>query len=110
MAIMSRDEREGFEQRQRMHPIATAGCIILTLAFGLFCLFASAGTTVRQIAVQHRIAHAQINADRPTSTSAYVTSHLNQAQLASGMQRQDDKQTRASTSNNIRFEKHHDSK
>jgi hypothetical protein len=86
MTVISRDEREGSEQMQQPHPIATAACIILTIAFGLFCLRASAATSVRELAAQHRVARAQVDADRPTSTSTYVTPHLNQAQLASGMQ------------------------
>ena len=110
MAVISRDEREGSEQMKQAHPIATAACIILTIAFGLFCLHASTATSVRELAAQHRVARAQVNADRPTSTSTYVTPHLNQAQLASGMQRHNEKQTPAPTSNGVRFEKHHDSK
>ena len=51
---MSRDERGGSEQMQQLHPIATAGCIMLTLAFGLFCLRASAVTSGRE--VPHNIA------------------------------------------------------
>ena len=68
---------------QQMHPIAIAGCIILTLAFGLFCLRASV-TSVRQNAAQRRAARTRINVDRPTSTSNYLTPHVNRAQFASG--------------------------
>jgi hypothetical protein len=82
--IMSRDERGGCEQMQQMHPIATAGCIILTLAFGLFCLRASVVTTIRQNAAQHHAARKRINVDRPTSTSNYLTPHVNRAPFASG--------------------------
>jgi len=83
-AIMSRDEWGGREQMQQMHPIATAGCIILTLAFGLFCLRASVVTTIRQNAAQHHAARKRINVDRPTSTSKYLTPHVNRAPFASG--------------------------
>ena len=153
-AIMSRDERGGCEQMEQMHPIATAGCIILTLAFGLFCLRASAVTTMRQNAAQHHAARTRINVDRPTSTSNYLTPHVNRAPFASGnpeARRDTDdarcrstsasqacsaryktevdllqtlsahpvtgaefeealRQTRASTTDNVRVEKTHDSK
>jgi hypothetical protein len=45
ITMVPRDKPGEFEQMQPMHPIATACCIILTLAFGLFCLCASTLTS-----------------------------------------------------------------
>jgi hypothetical protein len=60
---------------QQPHPIATACCIILALAFGSFCLCASALTSVRQIAAYARVVDAHLEVHGPTPSSNSLTTH-----------------------------------
>jgi hypothetical protein len=47
IAMMPREQRGASEELRTIHPLATAFGVILALAFGLYCLCASAMTSFR---------------------------------------------------------------
>jgi hypothetical protein len=72
MAMLPGDDPRGFKEMQQPHPIATACGFILALAFGLFCLCASAFTSVRKGAAHSRVVNAQVKAHGENSKPKQV--------------------------------------